>query len=555
MGAFDDLIPKASAPSAAPTPKQGEGAFADLIPKAAEPDKPGMGMSAARGAMQGLTFGLADESYGLTQGVKGLFSGEGFGAGYERGVNEYRGNDKAAKEANPITSIVGEVAGGMGTGLGAARAGLTLMRGGMKLPQAVMAGAAEGAGYGAAYGAGNAEGGASERLSGAVEGAGKGALIGGAVPVVARAIGAGVSKAVTPLPIPAERQIMVDAMAREGVPLTAGQRTGSIPLQYAESILGTAPLAGGRSQRIMAEQGEAFTDAAMRKMGGEGRASTENMSANYDRIGGQFKDLAARNTLKVDQGIANDLVGTVREYQKVLPTEQRAIVGNLADDIANRFRDGNGTMPGADYQTARSRLSRMANNARQNDPEFADAVRGLRDALDNGMIRSISPEDAAAWQTARREYGNWKDLAKAAGGAGANSADGLISPQALRSAVASGKNKEAYVRGEGDFAELARAGNSVMTPLPNSGTAQRGMIAGQAGTAGAAAYAADPIMAGIVALGPSVAGRILMSPMAQAYFGNKAISPSARGAIEARLQAMIQGGGQSQSPRLPAPSR
>jgi hypothetical protein len=550
MGAFDDLIPKASAPSAAPVPKQGESAFADLIPKAPEPEKPGMAMSAARGAMQGLTFGLADESYGLTQGVKGLFSGEGFGAGYERGVNEYRGKDKAAKEANPITSIVGEVAGGMGTGLGAARAGLTLMKGGMNLPQAVGRSAVEGAAYGALSGAGNAEGDLASRAEGAVSGAGIGAGIGAAVPAIARGIGAATGRAITPMTVAPERQAMIDVLEREGVPLSAGQRSGSTPLRYAESIFGDATLAGGKASDLMTRQGEAFTDAALRKMGGSGRATPDNMSANYDRIGNQFKDLAARNTLQVDQGIANDLVGTVRDYQKVLPSEQRAIVGNLADDIANRFRAGNGTMPGADYQTARSRLSRMANNARQNDPEFADAVRGLRNALDNDMIRSISPDDASAWQNARREYGNWKDLAKAAGGAGANTAEGLVSPQALRSAVASGKNKEAYVRGEGDFADLARAGNGVMTPLPNSGTGQRNMMTGQVGGGGAALATGDPLTAAIVALGPSAFGRALWSGPVQKYLSNQAISPQLRAVIESKARAALQGGAQTQSDRL-----
>lgn len=547
MGAFDDLIPKGEA---APDLTRAAGNFADLMPKAPAAEAPGMAETAARSAVQGLTFGLADESYGLTQGVKGLFSGEGFGAGYERGTKEFRANEKAGRAANPVTATLSEIAGGVGTGLGAARAGLTLMRGGMSLPQTMAAGAAEGAAYGAIQGAGNAEGGADERLRGAKEGLLTGALVGAAVPVVARGIGAGVGRAISPATITPERQAMIDVLEREGVPLSAGQRTGSTPMRYAESIFGDATLAGGRATALMTDQAEAFTDAAMRRVGGAGRATPDNMSGNYDRIGQQFRDLSARNTLQADQGLANDLVTTVREYFRVLPSEQRQIVGNLADDIAARFQAGGGTMPGADYQTARSRLSRMSNNARQNDPEFSDAIRGLRDALDNGMTRSISPEDAAAWQTARREYGNWKDIAKAAGGAGANTAEGLVSPQALRTAVASGRNKEAYVRGEGDFAELTRAGNAVMTPLPNSGTGQRNMMTGQVGGGGAALATGDPLTAAIVALGPSAFGRALWSGPVQRYLSNQAITPQLRVLIESRARAALQGGAQTQSDRL-----
>lgn len=553
MGAFDDLIPKAkdaAPPSEAPAVSAPGSAFADLVPKR---EQTGKAMSVARGAMQGLTFGLADESYGLMKGIGSMVSGGGFSEGYNQGVEEYRARDKIAKEDNPVSSVAGEIAGGMGTGLGLAKGGVTLMRQGMTLPQAMKAGLAEGAAYGAAYGAGNAEGGPAERIQGAVEGAGKGAAIGAAVPAIARGISAGVGKVVSPIGVSPERQAMVDTLAREGVPLTAGQRTGSIPLQYSESILGNAPLAGGRAAKIAADQGEAFTHAAMRRAGGSGRASPENLQTNFDRIGKEFTDLSARNTLQADRQLATDLGSTLTKYDRLLPSEQKQIIGNLASDIVERIKAGNGTMPGEDYQAIRSWLTTAAQG--EGNQHAAKAMKGMRDALDNNMMRSISPEDAAAWQTARREYGNIKDIAKAAGGAGAGTAEGIISPQALRSAVASGKNREAYARGQGDFAELARAGNAVMTPLPNSGTAQRTLISGQAGAGGAAAYSADPMWAAIIAAGPTVAGRILMSPMGQAYFGNKAISPAARTAIENRLRAMLQGGAESQSPRLPAPSR
>lgn len=553
MGAFDDLIPKAAEPaqSNAPALSQPGGAFADLMPQT---EKPGMAMSAARGAMQGLTFGLADESYGLMRGIGNMVSGGSFREGFDQGVDEYRARDKAAKEANPVSSVAGEIAGGMGTGLGLAKGGVTLMRQGMTLPQAIKAGVAEGAAYGAAYGAGNAEGGVEERALGAGQGAVTGAAVGAAVPVVARGIGAATSRAISPSTIAPERQAMIDVLEREGVPLSAGQRTGSVPLRYAESIFGDATLAGGKASRLMEAQGEAFTDAAMRKAGGAGRATPDNLSINRDRIGQTFNDLASRNVVQGDRQMAQELGLALREYDRVLPAEQRRIVGELASDIVEKFQAGSGAMAGKDYQTIRSRLSRMAQNSRMNDPEFSQAIRTMRDALDNNMSRSIAPEDAAAWQTARREWGNQKALERAAAAAGENAAAGLISPQQLRIAASQGAgNRGAYARGEGDFAELARAGNAVMTPLPNSGTAQRGMLAGQAGAGGAAAYSADPLAAAIVALGPSAFGRALWSGPVQKYLSNQSISTGARAAIENRIRAALQGGAQSQTPRLPAP--
>lgn len=548
MGAFDDLIPKAKD---TPAPSR-KGAFEDLVPK---PEQPGMATSAARSAVQGLTFGLADESYGLMQGIGGMISGEGFGTAYDRAVKDYRARDKEARSANPISSTVGEIAGGMATGLGLAGSGATLMRQGMALPQAMAAGAGEGALYGAAYGAGNAEGGLSERLDGARSGALTGAAVGGAVPLVARGIGALTSRAITPMTIPPERQAAIAALEREGVPLSAGQRTGSTPLRYAESIFGDAPLAGGKASALMEAQGEAFTDAAMRRVGASGRATPDNVSAVRDRIGKTFNDLSARNVVQADRQVGRELGQTLREYDIVLPPDQKKIVGDLAASIVERYQAHNGALPGRDYQTIRSRLSRVAQSNRIKDPDFADAIRGLRDALDNNMARSIAPDDAKAWQQARREWGNLKVIERAGSAAGENAAAGLISPQQLRIAASQGAgNRAGYARGEGDFAELARAGNVAMTPLPNSGTGQRNMMAGQVGGGGASLATGDPLMAAIIGLGPSVFGRALWSGPVQQYLSNQAITPAARMAIEARIRAALQGGAQSQTPRLSAPA-
>jgi hypothetical protein len=70
----------------------------------------------------------------------------------------------------------------------------------------------------------------------------------------------------------------------------------------------------------------------------------------------------------------------------------------MVSDIVDRLKAGQGSLPGSDYQTIRSRLSRMAQNARQSDPEFSSAIRGLRDAVDSNMGRSISPSDQATAQ-------------------------------------------------------------------------------------------------------------------------------------------------------------
>ena len=155
-------------------------------------EKPSNLMSAARGAMQGLTFGLADESYGVTQGVAGLFNGEGFGAGYDRGVEEYRARDRAAKEAHPISSTVGEVsgsippivAGGL-TSLGAKALGLT----GRTFLGRSAASTGSGAVIGGVQGFNSGEGDVENRLSAAGAPLVTGAVVGSLSPAVGLGVG------------------------------------------------------------------------------------------------------------------------------------------------------------------------------------------------------------------------------------------------------------------------------------------------------------------------------------------------------------------------------
>lgn len=360
------------------------------------------------------------------------------------------------------------------------------------------------------------------------------ALLSPAVPALA-------SRAVTPMRIAPERIAAADVLRAEGVRPTAGQLTGNRNLKAMESELG-----GGATAALLDDQAAAFTDAAMRRAGGQGLATPENMTVMNDRLSTGFRDISARNVLQADGQLGQDIGRTLNTYRRVLPSEQREIVQNLADDIVTRFRAGGGTMPGTDYQTIRSRLTKTAHKARNSDTEFADAIRGLRDSLDDGMARSVTPEDAAEWARLRREYGNMKVLEKAATGAGENAALGSISPAKLRQAAVSGRSGQ-YARAEGDFDELARAGESLLRPLPDSGTSTRfnartlGGVMG-AGGAGTGALAGGPAGAVLGALAgvmvPAVAGRALMSRPVQAYLANQLLGPTRLG--DPRMAGVVE---------------
>ena len=353
--------------------------------------------------------------------------------------------------------------------------------------------------------------------------------------LVAPAIPALAARAISPFAgaISPERQQAIAALSSEGVPLTAGQQTGSKGLQYLESEL------GGRTAANMVEnQGAAFTNAAMQRAGGSGLATPENLATNADRLGDAYQAISARNTLQADKPLADGIVGTLKEYNRVLPSEQQQILGNITADVIDRIQQGKGTMTGADYQTIRSGLTKRAHNARNSNPELAEAFRGIRNSLDDAMTRSVSPQDAAEWAMLRKQYGNSKVLEKAASASSASL--GNITPAQLASSARTGRQGH-FARGTGDFDELARAGQAVMSPLPNSGTAGRmraqNLGAGVLAGGGALAGGLPGMIAGLVA--PQLAGRALMSSPVQSYLVNQAAP--AMSTIDPKMLNVIMG--------------
>lgn len=355
-------------------------------------------------------------------------------------------------------------------------------------------------------------------------------------------------RAVTPFPATAERQAANQALEAEGVRLTAGQRTGSKPLQYLESESGTA------GQRAVEAQKEQFTRAVLRRAGEDApRATPDVIDGAFTRLGAEFDGLAARNVLRGDRGMVTELTRVWGEYTSLVPQSARApVVENVLQDITNAVRNQAGVMSGQSYQALRSRLDRLARSSVR-DPQLSDALYGIRNALDNamerGLRRSGSP-DLGHWRNIRRQYRNLIPIAKAVEGGGEDVAQGLLSPAKMRQTTVNAQGGRNYARGQGDLADIVRAGNVTMTPLPQSGTAPRlaaqtllgapGAAIGydQGGATGAGVGAALGFLGGRY-----LAGRGLMSRPAQSYLGNQTLPPPAADPLRALAGVPGTGGG------------
>lgn len=359
------------------------------------------------------------------------------------------------------------------------------------------------------------------------------------------------SRLVTPLPAGPERRAFADTLSQEGVDLTAGQRTGSKGLRAAESQIG-----GGAAERVMENQGEQFTRAALTRAGIDAhRATPEVMDQAFRRIGDEFNNLAGNTTIPLDQTLQNALLTDVLRYQQTRGAGAVApIVEDIMNDISQTAAKNGGSLPGEAFRRVRTRLT---DSIREGADDTKGSLRDMLESLDDAVERTMPQDMVERWQTARRQYRNMFVLERAATGAGENAAAGIISPSALRNATVSQHGRRNYARGQGDFAELARAGEGTMKPLPDSGTARNmsarnlgtGLMSVLGGGAGSL-HSPEAAMAGVLIGGglPPLAGRALMSGPVQGFLGNQVLAgggpqmnPLQRAFISALLAAQ-QGG-------------
>ena len=345
----------------------------------------------------------------------------------------------------------------------------------------------------------------------------------------------GASRFVSPIQTApnAGRARLAEVAKAEGIPISAGQATGSRFLQNIEAGMDQLPLTSGPARAAREGADEAFTRAAWRRAG-ENASDTQpgTIRAAKDRIGGTIGEIADRNNLNVTPELRQRL-DDVEANLHFLPQNIQGSVGARIRQIRGAMSnnaDGSTVIPGRAYRLMDSELGAAARGT--SDGDMRRALQDIRGTMRTAMDNSISPSDAEAWKTARREYANAKVIEDAAGRAGAGAAEGRMSPLALRQALDKSTGG-GYAEGRGDLNDIARIGQSLLRAPPDSGTAGRtmamqlltgGMSAGggaagatMAGPIGAAAGAAIPFTL------PRLAQVLMNSEAGQAYLRNQAV--------------------------------
>ncbi len=372
------------------------------------------------------------------------------------------------------------------------------------------------------------------------------AAAGIAAPFTLGAIEKAALRAVTPNPITdPEKLNAIAKLKSEGVSLTAGQQTGNEALKYQEA-------ATKMGREAFGKQLDEFTAAALKRIKSPfKRATPSAMREAYNRIGGMFDDFASNNTVLADKTLADDVAAVLDDYvQDVSKAAEVPRLRNIGVEVAKLNATG-GAIKGADYTKWASALGKLTKSA---DAATRTAAIGLREALDDALERALTAvgktDDIARLKEARQMYRDFLIIEGAIVRAGEKAADGIITPQNLRTTATSVDGKRAYSTGKSDLGELSRAGVSMIVPLPQSGTQPRLAAAGAAmgGRATAAGGGAalwtggDPILssaAALAAAGYPVARNALKSTNAlQAYLANQKLPMTPR-IVDERLLSTL----------------
>lgn len=308
------------------------------------------------------------------------------------------------------------------------------------------------------------------------ENAGLGMLGGGA--------GYGVGKALGALATPIKSRLgsiassLADKARTMGMDLSPAQATGSKALSALESAMDYLPFTASRQMERRIGNNKVFNRELTQTFGSSADDITPaTITEASERIGNVFRDIAKRNTVAADAKFMKAVEAVKKEYSRTLGSSQKQILFNYIDDIletadkgARVTRGGGGKhlkgfIPGEKYQTFRSQLSAQGDSA--SDVYFGRALKGLRNALDDAMSRSVSEADSAAWNTARKQ---WQAL-KTAKPLAEKATDGNVSPALLLERV---RANYSDLSKAGPIADLAGIGQTFLKqPIGDSGTAQR----------------------------------------------------------------------------------
>jgi hypothetical protein len=287
----------------------------------------------------------------------------------------------------------------------------------------------------------------------------------------------------------------IDILRENDVPMTAGQELNNNSLRAAEDVAANLP-GGSHAGDVMRSQTPALSRAFARLMGYDMQNPEVGLWTPEEWLGAkrmfreQYGDLTSRNNIHVDQDALSNfhrIYGAYTDDLGPMNTSRRDVVGNTYNDLVN---GGMRTLPGQQYQQWRSDLTKRIQDNIDHRPTY-NALRDMRQSLEDTMGRSLIGEDATAWNDLNRRYANYKTVQEAMAPAAGEAVNNFeLSPARIRSKAAQ-KAPAPYLEGTSDVGNLARAADAILPRPKSSGTAERSLaqnlnLSGTGATVGAA---------------------------------------------------------------------
>lgn len=308
-----------------------------------------------------------------------------------------------------------------------------------------------------------------------------------------------------------------ETLSRQGVPVTAGQQTGSQAIRALEDTLAPSP-----------EQLEAFSRAALRTIGAEGsRASDDVLRAARSRIGGVFDDVTQNLTVDAQPFRVAQIQRAADTYRQLAPTANQA---PIIDDIASALSNPANPPSARQIMTWRSRLSNLTRTSDTATRQAAiEALETVDDIIADSLRAANRGGDVDALRTARQQWRDLLAIERAATGAAGRGSGGLITPEALGGAVIQQSRTQYATGGRGELGDLARSGDRL---LRQASSVSPGGVRVIEGGGRALATGAGSLLGGVPggALGffaPEIAGATVRSAPMQAYLRNQLVAPYA----------------------------
>lgn len=324
------------------------------------------------------------------------------------------------------------------------------------------------------------------------------------------------------------RLAMADDLVAAGVPVTAGQKTGSDWLRRLEAQT-------SKGAAMADDQIEALTSAALKTAGVNApRATADVLDDAFARIGKDFDDAVSGVAVAPDPALINRMASAADEFKLLAPKDASGIFGAIQKEMVKAFRSGN-AIDGSVITKWRSSIGKLLKSGDVATREAAKAtVAILDDALTGALGAAGRADDVVKLATARKEYRNLLAITDAVGGSSEKAAMGLLTAEMLPAAVKKQGRKAFVTGGRGDIGDLARSAQGIMRRPSSSGTVENlaAMMRPAAvpiglGVGGIAGGPLGALGGAALAMSPAIMRRLAVSEAGQAYLGNQLLGAGA----------------------------